>query len=76
MQIENGNGSRLPRALSIRRAALLGTAVAGLGAFALFAAPNFAPKVDLGTPAQAQNSASAFSSSRSGRWVSPTSSSG
>ncbi len=55
MQIENGNGSRLPRALSIRRAALLGTAVAGLGAFALFAAPNFAPKVDLGTPAQAQN---------------------
>ena len=42
--------------LSARRLALLATTVAGIGAAALFVAPNFAPQVDLfAGPAHAQN---------------------
>jgi serine protease Do len=44
------------RSLSARRVALLATTIAGLGAAALFVAPNAAPRLDLfGSPAQAQN---------------------
>jgi serine protease Do len=52
----NGNSLRSRRTLSARRVALLATTVAGIGAAALFAAPNFTPKADVfGTSALAQN---------------------
>ena len=53
----NGNSPRLRRVLSVRRLALLATAAAGLGAAALFFAPNMASNFasGSGTAAQAQN---------------------
>jgi serine protease Do len=52
----NGNGSSSRCSLSARRIALLGSTIVGLGAVALFLAPNVAPKSSLfGAAAQAQN---------------------
>jgi serine protease Do len=56
MQLTNSNGRPPRSALSARRVALLATAIAGLGAAVLLAAPSVAPKHDLfGASAQAQN---------------------
>jgi serine protease Do len=52
----NHNGLQPRAALSMRRAALLATTIAGLGAAALVIAPSIAPQVgSLTTPAQAQS---------------------
>ncbi len=56
MQLTNSKDVPLHRKLSARRVALLATAMAGLGAAVLLAAPGVTPKHDLlGASAQAQN---------------------